>query len=87
MISIFSLRLPELLKVFMNPVDYFRYCHIDNKQLSEENIEEVLCIKMNLCVWIDCLGLRITLRESALEEVRDLIEKNLNNQSTHINSS
>ena len=36
MISIFSLWPPELLKVFMNPVDYFRYCHIDNKQLSEE---------------------------------------------------
>ena len=77
MISIFSLRPPELLKVFTNPVDYFRYCHIDKNQLSEEKMDELLCIEMNMCVWIDCLGRRITIRESAFEEVGQRIAKNL----------
>ena len=31
MISIFSLHPPELLGVFRNPIDYFRYCYIGKK--------------------------------------------------------
>ena len=31
MISIFSLRPPELLDAFRNPVDYSHFCHIEKK--------------------------------------------------------
>ena len=39
-ISIFSLRPPELLYVFCNPVDYFRLCVIGDKVENEDKIEE-----------------------------------------------
>ena len=42
MISIFSLRPPELLSVFRNPVDYFRYCYVHEEQmLNEEKVENL----------------------------------------------
>ena len=42
-ISIFSLWPPELLSVFRNPVEYFRYCYIDEEQvLNEETVENML---------------------------------------------
>ena len=48
-ISLFSLRPPELLKVFTNPVDYFRLCYIDTKPTKKDNIEKLLHLDINKC--------------------------------------
>ena len=56
MISIFSLRPPELLGVFCNPIDYYRCCVIDEgRVLGEEVVEGVLSADLSVCPWIDCL--------------------------------
>ena len=42
MISLFSLRHPKLLGVFTNPIDYFRLCHINEKPMNEDDINNLL---------------------------------------------
>ena len=78
MISLFSLRPPELLSVIRNPVDYYRCCYIvEDKLLNEEAVENMLSDDLRVCPWIDCLGRRIKLRELALNELLVMVEKNL----------
>ena len=77
MISIFSLRPPELLGVFRNPVDYFRYCHNEEKQMADEDIELALNPNPYHCSWIDCFGRRVKICELAIDDVSALIESNL----------
>lgn len=78
MISVFSLRPPELLGVFRNPIDYFRYCYIDEDDCyNEEDAGGVLCDDINECPWIDCLGRRVKIHALALDDVLDLVERNL----------
>ena len=76
-ISLFSLRPPELLKVFTNPVDYFRLCYISNKTISIDTIENLLHMDTNRCCWIDCLGREVKLRTLAFEEIKLLVNKNI----------
>ena len=78
MVSIFSLRPPELLGVFRNPIDYFRYCHIDHKQMKNIDIEEALSENIQNCAWIDCFGRKVRINILAIDEVLIMIEKNLN---------
>ena len=78
-ISLFSLRPPELLNVFTNPNDYFRYCSIDNRVLHINTIDKMLDIELKKCRWIDCLGRQVKLRGLAFEEVKSMIQNNLNN--------
>lgn len=80
-ISIFSLRPPELLYIFQNPVDYFRYCSIDQKSMNYNKINDLLDDDIRSCSWIDCLGRLVKIRILALDETLKLIEKNLNNIS------
>ncbi|MDB4430362.1 GIY-YIG nuclease family protein [bacterium] len=77
MISLFSLRPPELLGVFRNPVDYYRYCYIDDKTLNEKKVEDMLVPDLYQCPWIDCLGRRVKIRGLALNDVSELVERNL----------
>ena len=41
-ISIFSLRPPELFDLFSNPVEYFRYCIIDEKQVNSDEAPSLM---------------------------------------------
>ena len=77
MISIFSLRPPELLHVFQNPIIYFRLCYIVEENISVETIESGLSDDINSCRWIDCLGRHVKLRLSGLNEIAAIVEKNL----------
>ena len=77
MISIFSLRPPELLHVFQNPIIYFRLCYIVEENISVETIESGLSDDINSCRWIDCLGRHVKLRSSGLNEIAAIVEKNL----------
>ena len=78
-ISLFSLRPPELLKVFTNPVDYFRLCYISNKRIKNDNIEKLLDLDINKCCWIDCLGREVKIRRLAFDEIELLVKKTLKN--------
>ena len=62
-ISIFSLRPPELLDVFNNPVDYFRLCCIGENKIKHEDIEKILNCDIGKCSWIDCLGREVNMNE------------------------
>ena len=67
MISILSLRPPELLGVFRNPVEYYRYCIINEDEvLNEEMVESVLSNNLRVCPWVDCFGRRVRIRKLAL---------------------
>ena len=78
MISIFSLRPPELLGVFRNPVDYFRHCHIDEEQgLNEEAARSMSSNDLHKCPWVDCFGRRVFIHKLALKEVAAMARTNL----------
>ena len=78
LISLFGLRPPELLGVFRNPIDYYRYCRIDeNGILSELKVADMLSEDIWSCKWVDCLGRRVKIRKRAFGEVRAMVEKNL----------
>ena len=54
LISIFGLRPPELLGVFRNPIDYYRYCRIDeNEILSESKVADMLSQDISSCKLVD----------------------------------
>ena len=77
-ISEFSLRPVELLKVFRNPIDYFRCCIIfDRKILNEEGIKNLLSGDLNRCSWVDCLGRRVAIRKKTLNKVLVIAKRNL----------
>ena len=84
-ISIFSLRPPELLYVFRNPVDYFRLCIIGHKVENNDKIEDLLSTNLKVCSWYDCLGRRIQLNNLGQGEVYKLVSQNMerivNNES------
>ena len=73
MISLFSLRPPELLGVFRNPIDYYRYCYIDTKTMKEITVESMLVADLYSCLWVDCLGRRVKIRELAMDDVLELV--------------
>ena len=52
-------------------------CSIKGKQLKEEKIEELLNRDLNICSWIDCLGRLVKIRVLALNEVRDMVQHNI----------
>ena len=67
-ISGFSLRPVDMLKVFRNPIDYFRCCIIfDRKILNKEGIKNLLSGDLNRCSWVDCLGRRVAIRKKNTE--------------------
>ena len=62
-ISVFLLRSSELLNVFINQVDYFRLCYVEQKPWNEETIESGLNAYLVMWHWFDCLGRRIKIRK------------------------
>jgi predicted GIY-YIG superfamily endonuclease len=76
-ISIFSLRPPELLEVVTSPLAYFRFFHVDEKSMKLDAIEAALSSDLRVCRWIDCLGRQVRIRELALEELFECVEKNI----------
>lgn len=76
MISLFSLRPPELICVFKNPVAYYRCCYID-KPMSVWKAEGLLGDNLHTCAWIDCVGRHVRIRELAWDEVRAIVQRNL----------
>ena len=88
LISIFGLRPPELLGVFRNPVDYYRCCRIDEKNiLSDSKVADMLSEEIWSCKWVDCLGRRVKIRKRAFGEVRAMVKKNLSDLNQSEDSS
>ena len=77
MISIFSLRPPELIGVFTNPIDYFRLCYIEKVPLKAQNIYNLLNDDISTCSWIDCLGRHVQIRVLGKSEILNIIQNNL----------
>ncbi len=74
-ISLFSLRPPELLNVFSNPTKYFRYCNIDDKISKMSYIEDELNIDISYCGWFDCLGRQVRICTLAFNDITSLCQK------------
>ena len=83
-ISVFGLRPPELLGVFMNPAEYYRFCYIGKRKYDEKEMKEKLKGDRDLekSPWIDCFGRVVRLRVKALDEALAVIDENL---ATHLN--
>ena len=71
------MRPPELLKVFTNLADYFRLYYISDKSIKNDAIEKLLHLDINKCCWIDCLGREVKLRALAFDEIKLLVNKNI----------
>ena len=81
-ISEFGVRPPELKFVFETPVDYFRMCYIDNEFFnSEESMKLGLDQNLECCRWFDGFGRNIYIRENAMDEILELVNKNLDDQA------
>ena len=77
-ISISSLRPPELLGVFRNPIQYYRYCVInENKIYGSEELESMLNIDLFSCPWIDCFRRMVKISKLAIKAVISLANTNL----------
>ena len=81
-ISLFSLRPPELLKVFENPTEYYRFCYIDCKVSKNSFIEDELDTQIIHCGWFDCLGRQVKIRKLAVDDILKLCKNNL--QQCHV---
>ena len=77
-ISIFSLRPPELLGVFLNPLEYYQSCVIDEKD-TQGTVEagDKLCSNLLMCSWIDCFGRKIKIHKLAFVDVEHLAHTNI----------
>ena len=76
-ISIHSLRPPELLKVIQNPGEYFRFMHIEPEIIKEDEMKKGLNKDLRVCKWFDCIGRHVKMRRNALDEVKELVERQL----------
>ncbi|KAL7491681.1 hypothetical protein ACHAWT_001617, partial [Skeletonema menzelii] len=65
-VSIFGLRPVELVQLFPRVGEYFRWFKIEDKILSDSEIQEGLSEDVLKCLWIDGLGRRVKLRKAAL---------------------
>ena len=74
----FGLRPPELTSVFEAPRDYFQLCYIDDAKWSNsESMQNCLSKGFKKCLWIDLLGRQVRIRLNTLDEVKTLVEENL----------
>ena len=63
--------------MFKQPISYFRLCHISEGDLVEDAIEEAIDADIMKCQWIDCFENRVQIRMNAIDEVFELVNKNL----------
>ena len=81
MISLFSLRPPELFDIFTNPVDYFRICFISERRMNNDDIEHFFNEDLKSCRWIDCLGCEVRIRDIGISELNEIVKRNIRNYS------
>ena len=77
MVFLFSLCPPELIGVFTNPIYYFRLCHIGEKPMNEDDINNLLDDNLLSCAWIYFLGRHITIIKLGKNDITDIIQKNV----------
>ena len=63
--------------MFRNPVDYFRLCVIGEKVENEDKIEESFSVDLKNCSCYDCLGRKVQLNILGLQEVREIVLRNM----------
>ena len=73
----FSLRPVELMELFRNVGEYFRWFHIEKKPLKEPQIYANLHDDVNKSKLIDGVGRVVTVRRSARKEVMDHLSSKL----------
>lgn len=73
-VALFGLRPVELMKLFPNLPQYFRWFKIDEGELPIVDIVNGLKDNITCSMWVDSLGRRVRLRRNALPEVRQRLE-------------
>ena len=68
-ITQFSLRPPELRKIFDKVGDYFRWFKIEEKINKKEKINDMITDNLSSTCWIDTIGCKVLLRKKAISEV------------------
>ena len=89
MISLFSLRPPELRSLIDQPGLYFRWFYVEKKTLSYETMENILDSIYEDCAWVDALQHQVFVRDKAFEEIElYILEHNcLTNSNIAISSA
>ncbi len=81
-ITAFSIRPPELLSVFKEVGNYFRWFHIDTKtKMNREEHLQSLSNDLRKSCWIDGLERKVLVREKAIPEVQEYLRM-LENEET-----
>ena len=73
-VTLFGLRPPEMLELFPNLGNYWRWTTASDEQLDVKELEDYLESDVRNCGWVDAIGRKITLRNSARNEVRTWLE-------------
>ena len=55
-------------------------CFIDGKVTKEDDMKRNMSSNLEECIWYDCLGRRVRLRLSTLDEVALLVQQNMQDQ-------
>lgn len=71
----FSLRPPELLRVCDMVGSYFRWFHIENKSMKEDEYTKLLVNDIWSSAWIDLLQCQVKLRRKAFSEISNWLTK------------
>ena len=89
MISVFSLRPPELRIFIDSPGLYFRWFEIKKKPLTYEKMQLLLDSSYENCAWIDALQQQVYVKDTALKEIEEYIRNgnSLHNEDIAIRSS
>lgn len=80
-ITQFSLRPPELMKVFDNPGDYYRWFYTKNKKVKKTDLSDLIVDDVTKTSWIDGLQRQVKVRTKALKEIEKWCEKIINDDN------
>lgn len=71
----FSLRPPELLKIFDHLEGYYRWFHISPKKVATSDLDKVISDSFESSSWIDGLQRQVRVRKKALKEVKKWMDE------------
>ena len=73
-ITMFSVRPPELRRLFRKVGDYYRWFHVSNIYMKNQMLEDVLDRSIERSFLIDGLQHQVCIRVKALPEIEDFLK-------------
>ena len=71
----FSLRPPELRKIFNRVGDYFRWFKVDHRILKNNDVREMITDDYLTTCWVDSIGCKVMVRKKAINEIVEYLNE------------